>query len=175
MTDERKALIIEDDTATRKVIAAYLQSLGFICLEAEDVISGLQIVADDPGIVLALVDLNLEPFSGYAFLRALGREEKYRHIKSIMVTGEAVKVAVQTAVQDGARGYILKPLAKPQLLACLKEIGFTDLDSAEEAVSADEDGAVAAAGEQTSEPDAVDETSVEQNADQDSEEPKPDT
>ena len=81
--------------------------------------------------MVAFVDLNLEPFSGYAFLRALGREPAYRQLKSIMVTGEAKKVAVEAAIQDGARGYLLKPVKLDQLIASLKDIGVSFVEAKE--------------------------------------------
>ena len=133
MADEIKALIIEDDAVVSKVLATYLGSLGLVPTVVEDVLSGLQALADQPDMTVAFIDLNLEPYSGYAFLRALGREEKYNDLKKVMVTGEAKKMAVQAAIHDGARAYILKPVNLDQLKNCLTEIGvpFTESESEE--------------------------------------------
>ena len=133
MTDPAKALIIEDDAVVSEVFAAYLTNLGLEPQVCEDVITGLQYVAENADTAVAFVDLNLKPYSGYAFLRALAREDRFCQIKKVMVTGEATKTAVQAAIHDGANAYILKPVNLEMLKNCLQEIGipFTDPEAAD--------------------------------------------
>lgn len=137
MADSAKALIIEDDAVVSKVLASYLGKLGFEPHVCEDVLAGLQHLADNPDTVVAFVDLNLKPYSGYAFLRALAREDQFSQLKKVMVTGEAKKAAVQAAIHDGAKAYILKPVNLEMLKNCLSEIGieFSEDAPADEATA----------------------------------------
>ena len=134
MADSAKALIIEDDAVVSKVLSSYLSKLGLSPHVCEDVIAGLQHLAENPDTVVAFVDLNLKPYSGYAFLRALAREDEFSQLKKVMVTGEAKKAAVQAAIHDGAKAYILKPVKLDMLKDCLQEIGvpFTEPEAGDD-------------------------------------------
>ncbi|NRA39838.1 MAG: response regulator [Planctomycetes bacterium] len=114
-----KALVIEDDRITMKVTTAYLKDLGFEVYQAVCIVAALEIMRDNKDMRVVFVDLHLDDFSGLAFIRALGREHGYRHVKMFMLTMETAKNAVRAAVKDGALGYLLKPVNRRQLISCL--------------------------------------------------------
>lgn len=114
-----KALVVDDSTVMRKVMAGALSRMGI-----QDVIQaadGLEAVdateKDDFDIVL--MDWNMPVMSGIdavVEIRARGK-----NMPIIMVTTEAEKSRVVQALKAGANSYIIKPFDPDTILAQIKK------------------------------------------------------
>ncbi len=114
----RTLLVIEDDPAFARVLYDLAHELDFRVLVAD--------TADD-GIALArrfqpsaiVLDVGLPDRSGLAVLDALKRDAKTRHVPVHMVSGSD---HTRTALELGAVGYALKPIARDELIDAIHQL-----------------------------------------------------
>ncbi len=113
----RKLLVIDDDPASRRLIAAIFEGRGYEVLTAADGASGLERADEEaPGIVI--LDLELPDLSGIQVLERL-RERAFA-APIVMLTAHAdVKTAVR-AIQQGAFDYLNKPIEPDELIVVVE-------------------------------------------------------
>lgn len=114
--------IVDDEAGVRRGLAAILdwESLGFETVgEAGDGEAALGLIADrEPDLVL--LDIRMPGIDGIAVLRAMeGRANKPRFL---VLTGHSDFTYAQSAINLGARGYLLKPVDEDELEAKVREI-----------------------------------------------------
>lgn len=111
-TAEQQLLLIDNDAAERKSVAAYLTGAGFIVLEASNVSEGLGILADHhPEVVLC--DLNA-PGADSGALRAI--KSDFADTPVIVMATDGVMSDVVWALRYGAADYLIKPIADMEVL-----------------------------------------------------------
>ncbi len=114
-----RILVVEDDPAQRRLIAAVVRGLGHEAIEARDGRDAEMTVAADPErLSLALIDLHLPDLGGVALmgrLRNLGCEA----LVLAMTADQSVSTAM-AALKAGAHDYLLKPVAAPRLEASIR-------------------------------------------------------
>jgi CheY-like chemotaxis protein len=59
---------------------------------------------------VALIDINMPKMNGFEFLASIRKDEKWKDLKSFIITTSDEKVDRETAKQLGVSGYIIKPL-----------------------------------------------------------------
>lgn len=110
-----KILVVDDSSTMRRIITNILNGLGHEnIIDAEDGVLGLKQVAAHPDIDLILTDWNMPNMNGLDFLTKV--RETNKDIPIIMITTEAEKQNVITAVKAGANNYIVKPFT-PEIVA----------------------------------------------------------
>ena len=116
-------LIVDDSRTMRNVhcqsIAEFDKSINTI--QAENGIQALEAVNNpDNSISMILLDWNMPEMDGLTFL------QKFRTINKktpvVMVTTEAEKPRIITAIKSGANGYLIKPFTKEKLIAKIEEV-----------------------------------------------------
>lgn len=117
MSDGRTVvLLVEDDVAFRRSVAAYLEDSGFSVLEADDGVAALEVLKQRlPNIIIS--DLRMPRMSGLELLDALKRLRIETPV--IMISGTADKVLLAETESLGASAYLTKPIAD---LARLEEL-----------------------------------------------------
>ncbi|HET7539321.1 MAG TPA: response regulator [Polyangiaceae bacterium] len=109
-------LLVEDDVAFRRSVAAYLEDSGFSVLEADDGVAALELLSQHlPNIIIS--DLRMPRMSGLELLDALKRQRIETPV--IMISGTADKVLLAETESLGASAYLTKPIAD---LARLEEL-----------------------------------------------------
>lgn len=104
-------LIIEDDTFTRKLLDNVLKSrfklssLG----SAEVALATYQQVLPD----VVFLDINLPDVTGHELLQQFIRIDPNAYV--VMLSGNADKANILTAMQNGAKGFVAKPFTKEKL------------------------------------------------------------
>jgi CheY-like chemotaxis protein/signal transduction histidine kinase len=133
----RRILIIEDDQAFADAVVAIGRELDFDCLVANTADSGFALALEElpSGIVL---DVRLPDHSGLSVLDRLKRNPKTRHIPVHVVSGGDY---TQAALEMGAVGYALKPIARGELTTALREL-VTKAEQKERRILIVEDDAV---------------------------------
>lgn len=113
--------IIEDDAATRRIVAGWIdETPGFRCVaQYENVESALASLPAQPPDI-ALVDVNLPDHTGIECVRQLKPQMPRTEFVMVTVFGDSEHIF--DALAAGASGYLLKRLTRETLLAALAEV-----------------------------------------------------
>jgi CheY-like chemotaxis protein len=110
-----RVLLIDDDASMRKLLAAYLDTLGYASAEAGDGDEGLAMALAEPYEAI-ICDVNLPTVSGTEFHRRLQTADPDRASRVIFSTGILPTDPAETAL----RGLPNPRLQKPYRLAALR-------------------------------------------------------
>lgn len=104
-----KVLIVDDYATMLRIIRNLLAQIGFKNVdEASDGTQALEkFKANDYGLVIS--DWNMEPMSGYDFLKEIRAGSHNTDVPFIMITAESKTENVVKAKQAGVSNYIVKP------------------------------------------------------------------
>jgi two-component system, chemotaxis family, chemotaxis protein CheY len=109
------ALVVDDSAAMRHHLSKALQNLGWQVRNACSGVEALAVLGTLPSCDLILTDWHMPGMDGVELCRAVRRDEKYRSIKIVMVTSDAVISAVNEALLAGVDDFVMKPFT-PQVL-----------------------------------------------------------
>ncbi|HEY6726873.1 MAG TPA: response regulator [Polyangiaceae bacterium] len=114
----RLILVVEDDAAFARILYDLAHELDFDCAVAHTAEEGLALASElqPSGILL---DVGLPDASGLSVLERLKRNPATRHVPIHMISAAD---NVQTALELGAIGYALKPVAREDLVTALKKL-----------------------------------------------------
>src|SRR3989338_4300956 len=102
----KQILVIDDDTATLKLLEAFLSAKDLGVLTAEDGIAGLEVMKKmTPDVII--LDVMMPKMDGYGFLREIRKESKFRLTPVIVLT--AREMMREIFVQEGIRDFVTKP------------------------------------------------------------------
>jgi adenylate cyclase len=111
------ALIVDDSTVNRKLLARHLATLGIESREATDGRSGLAKLSDaGDDVAVVLLDVVMPEMDGYETLAAIKADDGLRHIPVIMISGVDELDSVVRCIELGATDYLPKPF-DPAILA----------------------------------------------------------
>lgn len=115
-----KTLVIDDHALIRQAMHGVLKKLkrDAVVLEAATCKQALQILADEPGIGLILLDLTLPDEDGFSILAEL--RELYPAIAVVVLSGLQDPTYVMKALDLGALGYIPKSADPDVMLNALR-------------------------------------------------------
>jgi two-component system chemotaxis response regulator CheY len=119
-----KALIVDDSTATRFILAKMLREIGYDSVQAEDGQKALDTLKANKDVTLALVDWNMPVMNGLDFIIELRKNTDYSNMKVVMVTTETEMMQVVRAIEAGANEYLMKPFTKDMVLDKMKLMGI---------------------------------------------------
>ena len=122
----RRALIVDDSRAMRRIVGKVVKENGFETIEAENGQEALLRLREggDVSVDLALVDWNMPVMDGLAFVMA-ARAEGFTTLPIIMITTEGSMEYVTRAMEAGANEYLMKPFTKDSLRDKLLILGFS--------------------------------------------------
>ena len=117
-------LVIDDQPVARDMVRAILRSAGFSgILVAEDA-SQAEVLIRQRHIDLIICDWNMPGMTGLDFLQMVRSISEYRSTPFIMLTAEASRESVESAISSGVSDYLVKPFTADTLLAkvrtCMK-------------------------------------------------------
>jgi putative nucleotidyltransferase with HDIG domain len=111
-----RALIVDDEASSRKLLTAMLGEAEIACTTAASADEGLRILETE-AVDAILSDLQMPGISGMAFLAKV--RPRYGHIAFLMITGvNDVAVGIE-AMRKGADDYLIKPLQFEIVMASL--------------------------------------------------------
>ncbi len=112
-----KILVIDDMLTMRKVVAKSCRDLGFSDItEASDGVDGwTKIEAATPPFGLIISDWNMPNLTGIDLLKKVRADARFAKTPFVLVTAEAEKSQVATAVMAGVSNYVIKPFSTDTL------------------------------------------------------------
>jgi len=118
MLDQNMKILVVDDFSTmRRIIKNILKEIGYVNVdEADDGSTALEKLKSG-SFDFVVTDWNMPNMPGIELLKAIRQDAALKHTPVLMVTAEAAKENVVTAVQAGVNNYIVKPFTA----AALKE------------------------------------------------------
>ncbi len=123
MVDTNMKILAVDDFATmRKIVTNLLRQLGFHNIEdANDGTTALKKLKKEK-FDFVITDWNMPKMSGFELLKTVKGDAEQKHIPVMMVTAEALKENIKTAIQAGANYSIVKPFNAARLEEKIKTI-----------------------------------------------------
>ena len=104
-----KILVVDDFSTMRRIVKNLLKQLGFVNIEeAED---GAQAYTKlkNGGFGFIVSDWNMPNLDGLGLVKKVRSDDELKDLPILMVTAEAEKDKVVTAIQAGVNNYIVKP------------------------------------------------------------------
>ncbi len=113
------ALVVDDSTANRRILAGLLESAGVTVLTASGGLQGVELARTRrPDIVL--MDLKMNDLDGLEATRRLAADPHTAKIPVVAVTASALGDIQQTARDAGCVDYLAKPIRAQALFAMLQ-------------------------------------------------------
>ncbi len=120
------ALIVDDSSVNRMLLARHLASLGIDCREATDGHGALETLnAYGDQVAVVLLDVMMPDMDGYETLAAIKSDEKLRHLPVIMISAVDELDSVARCLEMGAADYLPKPF-NPVILAARVRASLAD-------------------------------------------------
>src|SRR5262249_50573071 len=113
--DQRKqtALLVEDDPDVRRLVRMYIESAGFLVIEAADGSSALKRMAEVVPDLVCL-DLVLPDLSGYEVCEYIRRSPGLRDVPVLVMSARSLPEDRANAVEMGASAYLIKPFSRAE-------------------------------------------------------------
>ncbi|CAM4396564.1 MULTISPECIES: response regulator [Myxococcus] len=116
-----KITIVDDDRDTRELLAAALEYEGFAVTMAAN---GLRLIASlqlhRPHAIL--LDVNMSWIDGFELCRAVKKNEQFRDIPVIFISGRGEPEDKRHGMAVGAADYFVKPLDMDKLVSRIREL-----------------------------------------------------
>ncbi len=110
-----KVLVVDDSKSIREIQRRYLSKMGHSVVEAANGEEALKVLEENPDVKLVLLDWHMPVMNGYEFLKNIRAQDKWNHVKVMMVTTENQEKSVIDAIVAGANEYLMKPFDQEML------------------------------------------------------------
>ncbi len=112
---EHSIITVDDSSTMRRIIKNTLHKLGFDkVLEAGNGIEAFEVMSKSE-VDLIITDWNMPEMDGLTFVKALRQKEQYAETPILMITTEAAKEDILTALKSGVNNYVVKPFTPDTL------------------------------------------------------------
>lgn len=105
----KRALVVDDSRALRRILGGMMRELGFEVSEAANGREALLQLHRQGAADIALVDWNMPEMNGLEFVQAVRSDPQFQSLPLMMVTTETEMEQVATALEAGANEYVMKP------------------------------------------------------------------
>ena len=115
MSYDQVIITVDDSSTMRRIIKSTLQKLGFNnVLEAENGIEALEQMAKSQ-IDIIITDWNMPEMDGLTYVKTVRSKDQYKDTPILMITTEAAKEDILTALKSGVNNYVVKPFTPETL------------------------------------------------------------
>jgi two-component system chemotaxis response regulator CheY len=118
-----KILIVDDSKAMRTLLRHFLHELQFESAQAEDGVQALEMLHEQGGFDLALVDWDMPRMNGLELVQAVRANARFNELKLMMVTAQNSMERVCAALEAGATDFLMKPVTRESLEDKLRVLG----------------------------------------------------
>ena len=108
-------LVVEDDSNINEVVTEYMKNAGYIALSAYSGGEALEMLEQNPGISLFILDIMLPGMSGLELLKAIRADERHMEKPVVMLTALGDEATQLLSFEELADDYVTKPFS-PKVL-----------------------------------------------------------
>lgn len=119
----RRALIVDDSRAIRRIVRTALARFGYEVLEAPTGNQSFAVLDCQPDVCLILVDWNLPDLNGLDFVKQLRASPHRSQVVVMMVSSETDVDQMFAALHAGANEYVVKPFREQMVADKLRVLG----------------------------------------------------
>jgi two-component system, cell cycle response regulator DivK len=119
MDNEKKVLIIDDDNRNIFALGAVLKSKGYSVLSALSAKEGIELLQNNTGIKVVLLDMMMPDMDGYEAVGVIRSIERLQQVPVIAVTAQAMVGDREKCLEAGADEYVSKPVDVDWLMELL--------------------------------------------------------
>lgn len=117
-----KVILVVDDALTVRNLAQFaLTKGGYVVMEAEDGIKGLETLKANK-IDLIISDINMPNMNGMDMVRNIKADANLKNIPIFMLTTEASAEIAQQGKELGVTAWIVKPFVSDKLVAAVNKV-----------------------------------------------------
>lgn len=116
----KRILIVDDSRGVRTALMMMLRSRGYDCIQAEDGVQALEVLAVEP-VDAVLTDLHMPQVNGLELIAFMRRDPSQREIPVFVLTGDWHREAVDELKRAGATDVLRKPVSRDVLVAALEK------------------------------------------------------
>ncbi len=118
-----KTIMIVDDSATMRMsLKASLEMSGFKVETADDGVQALTSLKSVGKVDLIITDINMPNMGGLEFIKTVRGLPGFRFLPILALTTESQQAKKDEAKKYGATGWLVKPVAGPELIKVIKQI-----------------------------------------------------
>ncbi len=117
----KMALVVDDSTSMRQMVAFTLQQAGFQVIEGADGHDALGKV-NGKSVNLVVTDLNMPVMDGITLIKELRKLPNFKFTPILMLTTESQDSKKQEGKTAGATGWLVKPFNPDQLLGVVAKV-----------------------------------------------------
>ena len=117
-----RALIIEDDIHTVRLISELLQAMNFDCLTTDNLIEALSVLEQDADIQLVTLDVFLPGLQGTTLLKTL--RERFAHIKVLIVSAHVADLESNCDPLIAPLSKLSKPFRQTEFRSAIQALGL---------------------------------------------------
>ncbi|RMH65156.1 MAG: response regulator [Calditrichaeota bacterium] len=121
-----RILIVDDSNSVRNFVSSILERNGFETIKAVNGEDALEKVKEGSGVDLMITDLEMPKMHGFELISTVRKMDELSGLPIIILTGRAGMKHRQTAAEEGADDFIVKPFKEKDLLAALAKFVKTD-------------------------------------------------
>jgi CheY-like chemotaxis protein len=120
-TQQKKVLIIDDDSRNIFALKAVLTAKNYACLAANGAEEGFEIIRNNDDVGVVLLDMMMPDLDGYQAMAKMQQDEKLKDMPVIAVTAQAMLGDKERCLEAGAVGYVSKPVNVDELIKLLNK------------------------------------------------------
>jgi len=109
-------LLVDDDERNLYSLGSALESEGMVVYQAQSGQEALEILAQEPNIQLALLDIMMPDMDGYEVLEHIRNNADWCFLPVIALTAKAMVGDKQRCLEAGASDYLSKPVSMQDLI-----------------------------------------------------------
>lgn len=124
MTQQIRALVVDDSQAMRRSIMYALQRLGsVVCVEAQDGAEGLKRLTTEGRFDLVLTDINMPLMDGLKLISHIRQAaSEHQRVPIVVITTESAQKDRERAMALGASAYLVKPVQAKLVQDTVREL-----------------------------------------------------
>lgn len=108
--NKKTILIVDDDSRNIFALTAVLKSKGFQVMSAQSANEGINLLKNNTGINIVLMDIMMPDMDGYEAMAQIRSNPSISGIPVIAVTAQAMVGDREKSIEAGASAYISKPV-----------------------------------------------------------------
>jgi CheY-like chemotaxis protein/signal transduction histidine kinase len=116
----RRVLVVDDDARNIFALTTILENHEMEVLSATNGRQAIEIIERTPDLSVVLMDIMMPEMDGYATMRDIRRDNRFRTLPILALTAKAMKGDREKCLEAGASDYIAKPVNTDQLLSLLR-------------------------------------------------------